>query len=373
MAKRTVGRLLCVVALMAQSGMGLAADWPLARGDAVASGVYPDELPAELKLAWKYPVKNGSFTAGAVIAGGVVFVGDLDGTLFALRLADGKELWTYRTGSSISAAAAVRDGRVYVTDVDGRLTCIDAKSGKEIWQYKTPSAAEINSSPNFHKQLVLFGSQDATLYAVDAEKGTEAWTFQIGDQIRCSPTVVEGRTFLAGCDSKLHVVDVESGKGVSDVDIREQTGSTPAVRGDVAYFGTEGGAFHAVHWRDHSIAWTFRDEKQAQGIRSSAAVTADLVIFGGRDKLVRALERATGNEKWKFATRGMVDSSPLVAGSRAYFGSADGRLYAVDVKTGKEVWKYEAGGRFSASPAASDEKLIIANEDGTVYCFGAKQ
>ena len=40
---------------------------------------------------------------------------------------------------------------------------------------------------------------------------------------------------------------------------------------------------------------------------------------------------------WTFATRGKVDSSPVIVGDKVVVGSDDGRLYMVSLKDGKEL------------------------------------
>jgi outer membrane protein assembly factor BamB len=348
----------------------LPAGWPLMRGDAQATGVAPGKLPDRLNIVWRMRVPKSSFAATAIIADGVVFVGDLDGTLYALDLKDGLEKWRYQIEGSFHAAAAVRAAIVFAPDGQGRLHALDAVTGRRRWVYETESGAEINSSPTFYKGNVLFGSQDATLYCLDIETGREVWTHAIDDQIRSTPTIAGNRTFLAGCDSKLHVVDLDTGKGVAAVDIRDQTGSTPAVLGDLVYFGTEGGSFFAIDWKKAEVVWTYRDEVHMLPYRSSAAVTREAIVFGGRDKFVRAVSPATGDPIWEFATRGRVDGSPIIAGQRVYIGSADGRFYVLDRASGALVWQVETGGRFSASPAAADGRIVIGNEDGVLYCLG---
>jgi len=79
--------------------------------------------------------------------------------------------------------------------------------------------------------------------------------------------------------------------------------------------------------RKAQIAWTFEPQR-SQPFYSSAAVTDKLVIVGGRDKLVHALDRAKGKEVWTFPTKGRIDSSPVVVGDRVFVGSLDGNLYA---------------------------------------------
>ncbi len=66
-------------------------DWPLVRGDALATGVSHSPLPADPQLLWKFPVAKGAFGSTPIIVDGAVYIGDLDGALRALDLATGKE------------------------------------------------------------------------------------------------------------------------------------------------------------------------------------------------------------------------------------------------------------------------------------------
>src|SRR4051812_23628409 len=57
---------------------------------------------------------------------------------------------------------------------------------------------------------------------------------------------------------------------------------------------------------------------------------------------------------WKFHTGGEIVSSPLVAGSAVYIGSRDRYLYALDVDGGALRWKFETRGAVNSSPAYRD-------------------
>jgi outer membrane protein assembly factor BamB len=346
-----------------------AGDWPVFRGDALANGVAESPLPETLEVLWKFNSKEHGFEATVAIADGLVFAGSLDGELYVLSLADGKLKWKYHTELGFTAPASVKDGRVFVGDADGKFYCFEAATGKPLWGFE--ATAEINSGASFYQDKVLFGSQDATLYCLVAATGEKAWTYTIGDQIRCSPTVVEGRAFLAGCDAKLHIVDLDKGEASGTVEIDAPTGSTPAAGGDRVYFGTEGSSFFSINWKEAKVAWVMRSPRNMP-FRSSAALVPEAVIFGGRDKMVYALDPGDGHELWSFATKSRVDSSPVIVGNRVFVGSSDGRLYGLDRKTGHKVWEYEAGGDFVASPAVAAGRLVIGNTDGTLYCFGAK-
>ena len=58
---------------------------------------------------------------------------------------------------------------------------------------------------------------------------------------------------------------------------------------------------------------------------------------------VYALDAATGNELWSFATGDVVVSVPTVADGVVYVGSNDNHLYALDADTGEKLWSYDTG------------------------------
>ena len=344
-------------------------DWPVFRGNALATGIAESTLPENLEVLWKFNSNTHGFEATVAIVDGLVFAGSLDGELYVLSLADGSLKWKHHTELGFNAPPGVANGRVFAGDADGRFYCLEAATGKPLWGYE--SGAEIDSGPNFYKDWVLFGSQDATLYCLEQETGKLVWKYTIGDQVRCSPTIVEGRAFLAGCDAKLHIIDLDKGEAITSVEIDGPTGSTPAVGGDCVFFGTEGPSFFCINWREAKIVWQLKPQRNLP-IRSSAAVLDDAVIFGGHDKHVYSVDPKKGEEQWSFATKAKVDSSPVVVGDRVFIGSGDGHLYCLDRATGKQTWDYEAGGHFVASPAVAEGRLVIGNTDTTLYCFGRK-
>jgi outer membrane protein assembly factor BamB len=176
---------------------------------------------------------------------------------------------------------------------------------------------------------------------------------------------------MAGCDSNLHVIDLDSGKQLAAVELGGQAGATAAARGDEIYVGTMTNQVQAVDLTKKDIDWTF-EPKRAQPFYSSAAVTDKLVIVGCRDRYIYALDRAKGTQAWSFGTKGRVDGSPVVVGTRVYIGSGDGSLYVLDLATGAEVQKLDLGRGILASPAVSDDCLVIGTTEGMLYCLGKK-
>jgi outer membrane protein assembly factor BamB len=365
-------RFIAAVLATATTALPAAAAWPVFRGDSAQTGVAANPLPDKLAIRWQVRTGGGnsaSVEGTAAIAGEVAFIGALDDHLRAFKLATGKEKWKIKTGS-IKTPVGVHDGLVYAGTVDGDLYCLDAVNAKEKWKFKTD--AEISSGVNFTNDLVLFGSTDETLHAVAQSDGKERWKFQVsGGPVLGTPAIAGGRTFAAGCDSTLHILDAATGKELSSVPLDGQVGAGAAVRGERLIVGTMTNDVIAVDLKKPEIAWTFQPAKRAQPFASSAALTEKLAVIGGRDKRVYALDRATGKPVWDFATDGKVDSSPVVAGTRVYVGSQDCNFYVLDLATGKELQRLKLDGPISASPAVSGGCVVIGTERGTVYCLGA--
>lgn len=342
--------------------------WAYFRGDENASGVSKSCLPDELDILWKYKVKDGAFTATPVVVGGVCYVPDLDGVWHAMDLSTGEKKWTKKTEAfSFAASPAYRNGRLFVGDIDGIFYCYDL-DGNEQWRFT--AEAEISSSATFFGDNVLFASQDAKLYCVNQKTGKLAWKpIEVQDQIRCSPTVAGNRSFVAGCDGHLHIIDLVAGKEVAAIEIDSPTGVTPAVMGEHIFFGTEAGEIFKINWKEATVDWRFT-EKRRREIRSSSAVSEEIAVTASRSKNVYGIEPKSGDLLWQFTAKHSVESSPVIACDRVFFATTRGLMHLLDAKTGKELWKKETGDSFASAPAVVDGKLLITSDEGIVYCLG---
>ena len=99
---------------------------------------------------------------------------------------------------------------------------------------------------------------------------------------------------------------------------------------------------------------------------SAAPTVADGVVYvGSNDHRVYALDAATGNELWSFATGEVVVSVPTVVDGVVYVGSNDNHLHALDADTGEKLWSYDTGSWVQYSPAVSGGKVYLgARVDG---------
>ncbi len=358
-------RLTLIFALMPSVTL-FATDWPLHRGNSRQTGVSEEKLPASLGMVWQFKTKN-AIEGTPVIVDGTVYVGSADKNFYAINLKTGQQKWKTELGI-ITSSPGVKGDRVYTGNADGKFFCLKRATGEIIWSFETDG--QITAAPNFDGDNVLIASQDSVLYCLSKD-GKKVWDFHIEGPIYGGVAVADGKTFLAGCDSMMHVLDVKNGKEQGSVDLQGQSGSSAAVYGDHLYVGTMSNQVVSVNLKTLKIDWAFEAPKRKQGFYGSAAVTDDLVVIGSRDEKVWGIDRKTGKRRWDFLTDHKVDGSPVIVGDRIFVGSFDKHFYVLDTK-GQRVADHELDSAILGSCAVGEGHVVVGTEKGTVYCFGAK-
>lgn len=279
--------LLLVLATLA----GAADEWPQFRGNPQLTGVAAGAVPDNLRLLWTYEAGE-AVDSSAAISGGVVYAGVQSGDLVAIDLGSGKLRWKYRVQDGIeSSSPAIHDGVVYIGDLAGLLHAVGAADGKPRWTFKTD--AEIKSSPVPLGDRVLIGSYDGNLYCLSAA-GKLLWKFTTENYVHSTPGIWEGVAYFGGCDEAFHGIRIADGKEVLQFPAGGYTAASPAMAGQWAYFGTFSDNVEGVHLRRKRIAWTYEHPDRHFPFYSSAAVTGDRLVVGGRDKMVHCLNLKTG-------------------------------------------------------------------------------
>lgn len=355
------------------------ASWASFRHDLAQTGVSSSSLPDKLEKLWEVSVGD-QIVATCAIVGDFVYVPCLSGELVCLKRANGEKVWGYKTVDKVDpnsfapgfkSSPTVTANAVYLGDEDGVFHAIDRATGAGLWKFTT--GGEIFSSAAVVDDRIIFGSYDNNLYCLNMD-GTLDWKFATQGYVHCAPAIVDGVTFVAGCDEHLRTIDVKSGEQRAELKLETYLIASPAIVGNFLYVGTYASEVVSVDWKTQKVAWRYRTGNADFPFHSSAAVTEKLVVVGGRDKLIHAIDRETGKGAWTFATQAKVDSSPVIVGNRVFVGSNDKTLYELNLADGQERWRFSAGKPISGAPAVGEGVLVFGTEssEGKVYCFGKK-
>ena len=100
---------------------------------------------------------------------GRVFIGSLDGNLYAFETTKGKPVWTHDAQAAIwSSPVLTPDGTVYIGCDDGNIHGLDVATGNLLWSFKTDGA--VRSSACVADGSLYVGSADGNIYAISAKK-----------------------------------------------------------------------------------------------------------------------------------------------------------------------------------------------------------
>jgi outer membrane protein assembly factor BamB len=360
----------------------------LFRNDLRHTGVY--DTPAVHRfgaVAWSFETR-GPVRAAPTVAGDALYVGSGDGALYALDRRDGTERWRFQTGGAAHSAPAVAGGTVFFTSRDRNLYALDARTGAERWRFETSALLPLPwgfdyylSSPMVLDGVVYFGAGDGHLYAVEARSGRERWRFQAGGRIRTAPAIDAGTAYLGTLAGRFFALDLATGQERWHFDIdgaamdaadfgfdRSAIVSSAVLSDDLVVFGGRDGYVYALDRQTGQERWRFNHE--VSWAISSPALQDGTVFTGTSDgRFFQALDLATGQEQWRFDTQGVSWSSPALAGGVVYFGDSAGYVYALDAATGALKWKYETQGPVFASPVVDEGVVYVGSDDGRLYAL----
>jgi quinohemoprotein ethanol dehydrogenase len=153
----------------------------------------------ELGLAWQYDLGTARVQeATPVVIDGVMYTSGNLGRVYALDAATGRELWRFEPEVDMQVnrftccdqanrGVQVAGGRVFVGSLDGYLYALDAKSGAVVW--KTDTIADrgrgytVTGAPEIAGDLVIIGNAGAEMdtrgyvTAYNTADGSQAWRF----------------------------------------------------------------------------------------------------------------------------------------------------------------------------------------------------
>ena len=289
------------------------------------------------KLAWTFRT-SAPVVASPTLSDGMIYIGSLDSTFYAINALTGKEKWHFKTADLISSTAAISNGFCYFES--GNILYAVNRKGKLKWKYVLCSG-ELNnkldpwdfqhSSPLVHEDVVYIGAEQGVLLGLDAKSGKQI--------VRCQT--------------------------LSEHAIR----STPVVSEGLVMYGDWDGVFYASHTDNGSLAWKYDTKKDGtfswvNAIHGSPKVNDGQVYFAGRSCRLYSLDVRTGKKNWHYSspTDQWLLGGPEVIDGTVFLGSSDQRLFhAFDSENGELLWTTEMDGRTWGKACVLEDKLYIGS------------
>jgi outer membrane protein assembly factor BamB len=368
------------------------------------------------------PGDSGSFTATPVVAGGTVYVQDMQSNVYALDLRTGRALWRRLVGATNPGpnGLAVSGPRVYGA-TDAAAFALDARTGRYVWRHflASPTARYVDMAPQVAYGLVFVSTVGyppdgrGVLYALDAATGAIRWRLSTiarrwripseagGGGAWYPPSVGDGEVFwgmsnpypyggsaahpnggaFAGpalyTDSLL-VVNARTGRlvwfdQVTRHDVRDYDFQLPPILGRAggrpAVFGA-GKAGLVIAWdrSTHRRLWeaAVGVHRNDRGPLPRRATTVCPGLLGGVETPMAAADGDLFVPVVDLCSRGSsVGFEPLSRVNPLRRGT--GELVALDQATGRSVWRLALPHPDLGCATVADGVVFTSDFAGTVY------
>ncbi|MDX1541782.1 MAG: PQQ-binding-like beta-propeller repeat protein [Geminicoccaceae bacterium] len=291
----------------------------------------------------------------AIIGGGLavsdlgLFVTVSSGTVLALDPASGAELWRQDLGLPLRAAPTVADGRVLVLSADNQLYALDATSGRPVWRHSGffESAGILGGpSPAVSGDIVIVPYSSAEVYALRLDTGRPIWNDTIQrprrtlalaeiNDIDGHPVIDDDVVFIAGHGGQMAALDLRRGIRAWDIDLAST--ETPWLAGDYLYVLTTRGE------------------------------VVCLLRQNGRVRWVSPLPRLEDPEDPASIPIGW--SGPILVGDRLLIAGSDGQMIAMSPYNGEILGRIELDGPVQVAPIAADGTVFVLTEDALLLAY----
>ncbi|HZW50971.1 MAG TPA: PQQ-binding-like beta-propeller repeat protein, partial [Rudaea sp.] len=155
---------------------------------------------------------------------------------------------------------------------------------------------------------------------------------------RVAPAYADGKLFVAGVDGDIAALDAASGRTIWS-----------------KRFGQRHGFI--LHHGQNSVRWA-----------GGPAVDGNLLVVGGLEGAVHALDAGSGAERWQAQLSSEVIAAPAIADGIVVVRTDDGRLFGLNAADGSRHWVYDRSAvpalslRGNAAPRIADG-VVYAGED----------
>jgi outer membrane protein assembly factor BamB len=309
------------------------------------------------QLIKKWSANIHVLVSGAVVANGIVYVGSIDGPLYALDAKTGAPVWQAATGGGIFSSPAVVDGLVFVGSGDGRVYAFDAETGAQRWAVSSGGEA-VDSAITVAGGLVYAGTNGGILMAINAKTGRVKWSTQLypyGGGLS-APAVADGIAYINDYFN-LNALDIRTGALLwkRPVDNRWPLG-VPAVYGGLVIANATG-SISAFDAKTGQSRWYIKTAEMSGSIAMGGGH-----VFAANGVELWSIDAATGKSIYASYVGYDATETPALANGVVYLATPGATISAFDSGNGKLLWQARTAGQvWNAPPTVSNGMLYVGS------------
>jgi outer membrane protein assembly factor BamB len=312
--------------------------------------------------------------------GGYVVFGDSEGSIHCINIYSGIPLWqTPRTNATyyFHSMPTIIDTTIYINSNTYGIFAINAKTGATLWnnQFHQPTAVGSSTNPIYKdgKVYTIAGNIriGSKIYAVNSTNGQTIWSFsESSDDYQSNPVISNDLLFecASGMQKKIVAININTGIKSWEYILNCQVSKSPVVYNGLLIFGGSDGKIYALNQTTGTLAWSRNFSVSYDNYGSdlvSPKIFNNLVIVQSGNSGYYGLNASTGATVWNYGARGSFVSSPAIGNNLLYFASGGPNATtatAINAATGALVWKYTfTGSKEWTTPIFAKNRLYFGN------------
>jgi outer membrane protein assembly factor BamB len=240
-------------------------------------------------VRWSYQTmpSEGPIVSSPGVCNGTVFIcssgGGGGGCLYALNEVGGYQIWNFSTGAGIESSPAVSNSMVFIGSANGMVYALNMTDGALRWGYPILPISPIVSTAAVSEQMVYVTSMNGRVYALDL-LGHYQWDFATGGPITSSPALdkASNLVLVGSQDGYLYALDrMTGGLPVWKRYIGIMDRSSPAISSDgLIYVGTTNNLFYCINETSSDVVWGYSTPGP---VYSSPALTDEHAVVSSYD------------------------------------------------------------------------------------------
>ena len=317
---------------------------------------------------WTLPLPSPP-AAAAGFDDATAYVPLKDGHLVAVNLDTGVAKWMVDITTAFTPATG--DGLVFVA-TENVIRALDAATGKQKWTTPLPGGA---AAPLYWDTSWLIASTPAgDLAAFRASDGALVWRQQLGAPLAAAPAPALDRLYLALADGRLLSILLASGETKWTEKIPGKIAGLLALD-DQLVFGTTENFVYSLNLTNGRERWRWRVGGDVVGV---PIADTKRIYFAARDNLLRAVDRKSGNLRWKAPLPSRPASGPFHVADVVVVPSVSTALATFDAATGKAGTATNAAGESGSQPhlrpgnRVASARFITVSLTGVLQGFGVR-
>lgn len=284
------------------------------------------------------------------------------------------------------------DGVMYLADVNGQVSAVNPENGRRLWRTQLRTDAgrsflgfnwgnqlEIGGAVGVGGDLVLVGTLDGHVIALNKDSGEEKWRAPVSTEVVSAPQSNGQVVIAVAIDGRVFALDPATGARRWSYDhaaplLSIRSNAAPLFVGNNVYVAFDNGQLLSFSANDGALRWSVRvgqprgttELERLVDLNPTPVNAGPYLYAAGYNSRLVALSRGSGRVNWSQDLSTFQNIS--VSGGKVLVVDVNSHVHAYDALSGEQAWvNNDLHRRNLSPPAVVGDVVVVADYNGYVH------